>query len=92
MTPKLEAAEHAGGFMLRLRFADGRGGIIDLGDQLWGEVFEPLKNPEVFRSFRVDPELNTIVWPSGADLAPEFLYEQLDGRPRDPTPAASPGI
>ena len=90
MTPKLEAAEHAGGFTLRIRFVDGRTGVVDLGDQLWGEVFEPLRNPEVFRSFRVDLELNTIVWPSGADLAPEFLYEQLEGRPRDPAPAALP--
>ena len=44
--------------------------------QLWGEVFEPLKDTDVFRCFRVDTELDTIVWPTGADLAPEFLYER----------------
>lgn len=42
-------------------------------------MFAPLKDVEVFKSFRFDPELATIVWPSGADLAPEFLYEQAVG-------------
>jgi hypothetical protein len=36
---------------------------------------------EVFRSqfktFRVDPELKTVVWDSRADLAPEFLHDRL---------------
>ena len=58
-----------------MTFDDGREGGIDLEDELWGEVFEPLKDLDVFRCFRVDTELDTIVWPTGADLAPEFLYE-----------------
>jgi len=36
-----------------------------------------MKDPDVFRCFRVDSELDTIVWATGADLAPEFLYEQV---------------
>jgi hypothetical protein len=82
MTPKLESAEYAGGYHIRLRFADGRTGEIDLAGDLWGEVFEPLKDPVVFRRFRVDTELNTISWETGADLAPEYLYEK----------AAQPGV
>ncbi len=41
-----------------------------------GEVFEPLKDPKIFQSFSINDELKTIVWPTGADLAPEFLYKQ----------------
>ena len=41
-----------------------------------GEVFEPLKDPKIFQSFSINDELKTIVWPTGADLAPEFLYQQ----------------
>jgi hypothetical protein len=76
MTPKLEQADYIRDYQIRLRFADGLEGIVDLKDELWGEVFEPLKKLEVFRSFCLNEELNTIVWPSGADLAPEFLYDQ----------------
>ncbi len=76
MIPQLESAEYVAGHAIRLRFADGTEGIVDLKDELWGEVFEPLKDPGTFRNFRLDPELNTVTWPTGADLAPEFLYEK----------------
>jgi hypothetical protein len=75
MTPKLKSAEYVGGYRLQLVFEDGRTGEIDLENELWGEVFEPLRDPERFKDFRVDDELQTIVWSTGADLAPEFLYE-----------------
>ena len=51
--------------------------MVDLKDELYGEVFEPLKDMERFRSFKVDPDLETIVWENGADLAPEFLYDKM---------------
>lgn len=76
MIPKLESAEHVTGYTIRLRFADGIEGNVDLESELWGEVFEPLKDLEMFRRFQLDEELNTLTWPSGADLAPEFLYEK----------------
>ena len=76
MIPQLTSAAYVGGYVVRVRFADGVEGDVDLSAELYGEVFEPLKNPETFRGFRLDSELNTITWPSGADFAPEFLYEQ----------------
>ena len=30
-----------------------------------------------FRQFRVDPECETLVWPNGADFAPEFLHDNI---------------
>ena len=74
-TPKLKTAEYLNGYRLRLTFEDGRVGELDLEDQLWGNVFEPLRDIAQFKDFRIDPELRTIVWPTGADLAPEYLYE-----------------
>ena len=76
MLPKLTNAEYVGEYQIKVFFEDGTEGIIDMKDDLWGEVFEPLKELSVFRNFRIDPELQTIVWPTGADLAPEYLYER----------------
>ena len=70
-------AKYIRDYVIWLRFNDGAEGEIDLKDELWGEVFEPLKDLGVFRSFKVDPDLETIVWENGADLAPEFLYENM---------------
>ncbi len=64
-------------YVVWLRFNDGAEGEIDLAAELEGEMFAPLKDPVMFRQLRVDPELQTIVWPNGADLAPEFLYESM---------------
>jgi Protein of unknown function (DUF2442) len=77
MIPRVIDARHAGGYRVWLRFADGLTGEIDLESELWGEVFEPLKDVAEFAKLRADPELDTIVWPNGADFAPEFLYEQV---------------
>ncbi len=61
-------------FDVELAFNDGRRGVANLAPALHGPVFEPLKDPELFAQLHVDGELGTIVWPNGADLAPEYLY------------------
>lgn len=70
-------ARHVAGHTLWLRFDDGVEGEIDLSPEIHGEVFEPLKEVDYFREFQVHPELRTIVWPNGADFAPEFLRALL---------------
>ncbi|MEI7934114.1 MAG: hypothetical protein WCH30_03545 [Chlorobiaceae bacterium] len=44
---------------------------IDLFSELYGELFEPLKEKEFFSSFTL--EGRTLSWSNGADFAPEFL-------------------
>ena len=70
-------ARYVDGYRVWLRFNDGLEGEVDLSSELYGEVFEPLRQIEVFRQVRLHPEYETIVWPNGADLAPEFLYERV---------------
>ena len=70
-------ARHVGGHVVWLRFGDGTSGEIDLSAALRGPVFEPLRDPEVFRNFTIHPEFHTLVWPNGADLAPEFPARHL---------------
>ena len=62
--------------VVRLRFADGVEKSIDLDPYLHGPVFAELRSDSaVFASVKVDPDAGTIVWPNGADLAPDVLYE-----------------
>lgn len=62
--------------VVALRFADGVKKIVDLDPFLHGPIFAPIrKDPSAFAMVRVDPEAGTIVWPNGADLAPDVLYE-----------------
>ena len=60
-----------------LRFEDGTQGEVDLQESLRGPVFEPLRDVEYFRRVSVDSEIGTIVWPNGADIAPETLYRRV---------------
>ena len=64
-------------YRLHVEFDDGVAGTIDLAGELSGPVFEPLRDPAVFRTFAIDPQFHTLVWPNGADLAPEFLHDNV---------------
>jgi hypothetical protein len=75
MIPKVVEVRHLEGYKLWLRFRDGVSGTVDLSSELWGPVFEPLKDVALFAQAAIHPELETVTWPNGADLAPEFLYK-----------------
>jgi hypothetical protein len=62
--------------VVRLRFADGIEKTVDLDPYLHGRVFAEIREDSAaFASVKVDAEAGTIVWPNGADLAPDVLYE-----------------
>jgi hypothetical protein len=62
-------------YKLLLSFEDGSLRLVDLERELEGEIFEPLANINYFKTVRVNPDLDTIVWDNGADMSPDFLYE-----------------
>ena len=70
-------ARYIAAHVVWLRFRDGTAGEIDLASVLEGPVFEPLKDTSVFRQFQIHPEFHTLVWANGADLAPEFLHDNV---------------
>jgi len=71
-------ARHVGGHRVYLRFDDGVEGEVDLSAIVRFEgVFAPLREPEKFAEFQVAPDLGTICWPNGADIAPETLYDAV---------------
>jgi hypothetical protein len=60
-----------------LRFRDGTTGEIDLESVLEGPIFEPLQDHATFRRFQIHPKFHTLVWENGADIAPEYLHENV---------------
>ena len=79
---KVTRLERLGEYSLRLTFSDGVVGDIDLAAELWGEMFEPLRDIAQFNRVSADPELGTLVWANGADLDPEGLHDAV--RPVQP--------
>jgi hypothetical protein len=76
------SVDYLGGYRLRLTFADGLVADVDLTEKLLGEVgpiFEPLRDETFFAQVTVDRELGTVVWPNGADLAPDVLHKEAVG-------------
>ncbi len=76
---EITAVEHLGGHRLRLTFADGFVGHVDLADRFkgpQGPMLQPLRDVTYFAKVAIDRELGTVVWPNGADLAPDVLHEE----------------
>ena len=72
--PAVVRAEYRGEFRIRVVFNDGVDATLDFAEWLDGPNFEPLKDPSFFARFFV--EGGTVVWPNGADIAPETLHEE----------------
>jgi hypothetical protein len=83
--------EVLGHYRLRLTFTDGLVGDVNLSHLSEQDgVFTPLHDPDYFAQVRLDPEIGTVTWPNGADLAPEVLYERAATHPvRQPGPTAT---
>ena len=77
MTPRITDAKYVREYRLYLYFNDGSEGEITLEPELFGPIFEPLKDISFFKQFTLSNELHTIVWPNGADFAPEFLHKNI---------------
>jgi uncharacterized protein (DUF58 family) len=70
-------ARYLGDYKVWLEFNDGRKGVVDLSDDLYGENFESLRDRLRFAEFYLDYGLATIAWDHGADFAPDYLYDKL---------------
>jgi len=74
MILKILSIDYIEGYKVAVQFNDGRQGTVDLSESLKGPVFKSLKNISEFKKCYVGNDLETITWPNGADLAPEYVY------------------
>jgi hypothetical protein len=72
---KVDSFERLSSYTLRVRFEDGTEEVIDFEPILAGELFGPLRDPEIFQQVRIDTEAHTFVWPNGADFDPATLHD-----------------
>ncbi len=80
-------ADYVDGYKIRLSFNNGESGVINLKDSLWGPMFEPLKDIEYFKHFKLSEILHTLCWENDADFAPEYLYKKMiEQSPAVPSP------
>lgn len=75
MILRIVKATVCGPHQLNLSFNDGTDKAVDVAPLLDGTIFEPLKNPSFFARVELDRTCGTVVWPNGADFAPEALYD-----------------
>ena len=64
--------EYLGEYTLLCTFSNGERRRVDLTPLLSYPAFEELRNLDKFVQFGLD---QTIFWSNGADIAPEYLYE-----------------
>lgn len=77
LTPDITEAAVVRHGVLRLTFADGLAGEVEVLERMRGPVFEEARTREGFARVSVDSETGTVTWPGGADLAPDTLYERV---------------
>ena len=85
MIPRLADIRHASGYRVRVRFEEGREGEIDLEGELWSDVFEPLKERDLFKTVELNRKLNKICWENGRTSLPSSCTRVSPGWTGEPT-------
>jgi hypothetical protein len=75
--PDVVEVRYVRDYTVWVKFEDGVQGDVDISQSFKGPVFEPLRDHEYFQQVCVNPDVGTIVWPNGADVAPETLYARV---------------
>jgi len=72
---------------LELTFDNGARKRVNLRRELYGPVFEPLRDPAQFAKAHLDQDSGTVAWHTGADFAPDYLLQMEEETiPAEPAP------
>ena len=72
---RVQSFQQVGTYVLEIKYDDGSSRRIDFEPMLEGELFGPLRDPLLFAQAKLDPEIHTLVWPTGADFDPATLHD-----------------
>jgi Protein of unknown function (DUF2442) len=72
---QVRAVEIVESYTLRVQFADDTEQVVYLKPVLAGELYGPLLDLQLFNQVAVDEEVNTLIWPNGADFDPATLHD-----------------
>ena len=72
---RVSSFEIAGLYTLRVFFEDQSERTINFRPILAGELYGVLRDVALFNQVRIDPEVQTLVWPNGADFDPATLHD-----------------
>src|SRR5213079_38075 len=72
---RVKSFEIMGPYTLRVQFDDQTEQVINFEPVLAGELYRPLRDAALFNRVQIDPEVQTLVWPNGADFAPVTLHD-----------------
>jgi hypothetical protein len=71
---RVTAFKIVGDYTLRIHFDDGTEQVIDFKPALYGPVFEPLRDLDLFNQVQLIEGVGCLEWPTGADFDPETLH------------------
>ena len=72
---RVRSFEIVSAYTLRVCFEDSTEQTIDFRPVLAGELYGPLRDLELFNQVQIDQEVETLVWPNGADFDPATLHD-----------------
>lgn len=75
---RVTAFEIVAPYTLHITFDDKSVQTINFEPMLYGPIYGPLRNIDLFNQVRLDEEVFTLVWPNDADFDPETLRHWPD--------------
>jgi hypothetical protein len=75
---KVTSLQFTGPYTLTILFDDGVSRTIDFKPVLAGPMYGALSDLNLFTKVKIDPEVQTLVWPNGVDFDPETLHDWPD--------------
>ena len=76
---KVVSVEALEDYNIRVKYVDGRDGVVNLAHLKGKGVFKAWDNYDYFRSVTIDPESQAISWGNNIEICPDAVYFEIAG-------------